>query len=624
MTPKEFLDLLWGAKPEDQYVLLWTWPEKRSHWFLDVEKAAEMATAHGQKKDVYIGVGCSKEQYGPNRRCVSEEITGLAGIGTDLDLRSAAHDKPLPGTIPEALSILPAGFPPTIMLATGNGIHAWWLFKEPYMFDSEEDRQRVMRLLGRWHTMLRLNAAAKGWVYERLSDLARILRIPGTKNLKDPANPKDVVVHSHGGAYYNLGDFEELLEDATIPDPEAQEKAAREWKEKFADKPLAINPAARIPQELLDAWMDPKQTDPKTAARFRNTWERRRHDLKDDSQSAYDLALADFGVDAGLSEQQIVDLIIHHRSMYVQKHRKGITYYQRTIALAQERSEYRVAIPAVTGAQGAAETPPTTGLAAAQAAPVALVNGKATESTSPPPDAATPPPPPDPQAEARQRVALCSEISVYLKLNPPNRILRMVEIRGKDPQYRIELENGTKMEIPSYGKLMDQTFVLAVIGAQVRRVMDRIKAPVWKTVAQMMLDACIVEEGSDEMHWLGAMRQYLQSYLTETNFIRSVEEELKLQDQRKPMVINGRITIIAAELQGYINKTTFQNLSINKIAADLSAMGAKSLRVRGSKFKDQSRWALPGPEDHKGEVLENRFDPADYPQHEGDRHVTVQ
>ena len=81
--------------------------------------------------------------------------------------------------------------------------------------------------------------------------------------------------------------------------------------------------------------------------------------------------------------------------------------------------------------------------------------------------------------------------------------------------------------------------------------------------------------------------------LTETNFIRSVEEELKIQDQRKPMVINGRITIIAAELQSYINKNWFQNLSVIKVAEMLSALGAKSIRVRGSKFKDQSRWALP-------------------------------
>ena len=45
-----------------------------------------------------------------------------------------------------------------------------------------------------------------------------------------------------------------------------------------------------------------------------NTWLRQRHDLKDQSQSGYDMALAVFGAQSGLTEQQIVDLIVHHRS----------------------------------------------------------------------------------------------------------------------------------------------------------------------------------------------------------------------------------------------------------------------------------------------------------------------
>jgi len=628
MTPNDFLHLLWGAKPDDQYVLLWTWPDKRSHWFLDVAKAAEFAVEAGQRLDTYVGVGCSKEQYGAGRRCKSEEITGICGIGTDLDLLSAAHaDKPLPTTIAQALTILPggatvaAGFPPTITLATGNGLHPWWLFKEPYIFDSEEDRARVARMLARWHTMLRLNAAAKGWVYDRLSDLARILRIPGTRNLKDPANPKDVVVHSQSGIYYNLTDLEEMLDDGDVPDPEAQEKAAREWKERFADKPLTINPSARIPQELLDAWMDPKQVEPRTAATFRNTWERRRHDLKDPSQSGYDLALADFGVDAGLSEQQIVDLIIHHRSLHSQKHRKQLDYYQRTITKAQKQSEGRDGIPQVVGAEGAAAT---TGLAGAQAAPVTPAPSQGSDTTSPPPDVTPTPAPPNPEVEDRKRAAICHQVSDDMALTPPCRLLRMVMISGKDPQYRMEFTNRLQIEIPSYDKLMDRRFVLNRIGAQIGRVMIRPKSRDWPVVAQKLLNACIVEEGTDEMDWTGSMRQYLHHYLKETNFIRAIEDEPKLQDQRKPMVVNGRVTLIAAELQGYINKTTFQFLSINKITGALSALGARSMRVRGSKFKDQSRWALPAPGDHKGELQEDHcFDPNDYPHHEGD-HCTIQ
>jgi hypothetical protein len=249
MTPHAFLNLLWQHKPEELYVLLWTLQDKRSHWFRDVGKAGDFA-ANANGHDVYVGVGLSKADHGSSRRCPSEEIAGIGSLWTDLDLRSEAHTKPLPGSIPEALSILPPSMPPSIVISTGNGIHPWWLLKEPHVFDSDEERTDTARLIARWHSLLRLNAAARGWSYDRLSDLARVLRIPGTLNHKDPARPKGVTVLSVSDRRYNLSDFEELLDDAGIPDQEAQEKAAREWAGKFADTTLVVNTNTRIPREV--------------------------------------------------------------------------------------------------------------------------------------------------------------------------------------------------------------------------------------------------------------------------------------------------------------------------------------------------------------------------------------
>jgi putative DNA primase/helicase len=190
MTPLNFLNLLWEFKPEELYVLLWTLPDKRSRWFRDIAAAAEFVLkAHGS--DVYVGVGLSGADRGPGLRCASEEIAGICGFWADLDLRSDAHDnKALPATIQDALSIIPVAMPPTIVIDTGNGAHAWWIFKEPYIFDGDEDHQAVASQVARWHTLLRLTASSLGWSYDRLSDLARVLRIPGTRNLKDPAKPE--------------------------------------------------------------------------------------------------------------------------------------------------------------------------------------------------------------------------------------------------------------------------------------------------------------------------------------------------------------------------------------------------------------------------------------------------
>ncbi len=480
MTPLDFLNLLWQFKPEQLYVLLWTHPDKRSHWYREIGAAAEFVLK-SRGLDVYVGVGLSRADHGTARRCVSEEIAGISGFWADLDLRSDAHNKKaLPATIPDALSIIPASMPPTIVIATGNGAHAWWLFKEPYLFDGDDDRKATASQVARWHTLLCLNASSRGWAYDRLSDLARILRIPGTQNLKDPANPKDVLVHSFTDRRYNLSDFEEYLDSTAIPDPQAQEKAAREWAERFADKHLVIDTAARIPQEMLDGWMAGD-------LRFKNTWLRQRHDLKDQSQSGYDLALAHFGTEAGLNEQQIVDLIIHHRSQYAQKHRTRLDYFQRTIATASRRipGVDAPAVPPDAPALGATTSNPAH--PGAQGAPqeAGSRNGAS----------------PDP---ATTKALLCQRISEILGI----RVCRILKFTGKEPTFHMELDEG-KIEFQNVGKLISQDSVRLAIAGSIGKLIRKLKPKVWEQLAQAMLDACIIEQGGEEIEWEGAARMYV-------------------------------------------------------------------------------------------------------------------
>jgi hypothetical protein len=577
MTPLEFLNLLWRFKPGELYVLLWTLPGKRSHWYRDIAAAAEFALGSGSNLDVYVGVGLSSVDRGPAQRCLSPDIAGLAGFWADLDLRSDAHTKnALPATIADALSIIPASMPPTIVIATGNGAHVWWIFKEPYVFDGDDDRQAIASLVSRWHTLLSLNASSRGWAYDRLADLARVLRIPGTQNLKDPANPKDVTVHSFADRRYCLSDFQEFLDAAAIPDPQAEEKAAREWAERFAAKPLVINTSARIPQEMLDRWMA-------ADLRFRNTWLRQRHDLKDETQSGYDLALADFGVCAGLTEQQVVDLICHHRTLHSQKPRARPDYYQRTIGRATQLKNDPVAILTTpfSATPGAGGSPPTNGDGAQQGAPVAPEDMGS-------PNGATPDP-------ATVKALLCQRISAVLGV----RICRIVKFTGKEPTIHMELEE-RKIEFASVGKLISQESVRLAIAGQVGKLIRKHQPAAWEQLAQAMLDACITESGGEETELEGLGRMYVAQYLSETGFIDTIEGQ-PVHSQRKPVVRDDQIGICSSDLQIFICKTTAQNVSIKAVVSMLGALGAKSIRVRGN-FKEQSRWMLPL----------DQFDPADY------------
>jgi hypothetical protein len=541
-----FLKALFAGKPDELHILLWTLPEKQSHWFRDVDRAIQFAESL-RERDLYVGIGVSGQDYGPTHRCVSSQVAGIVGLWADLDLKSNAHQKTaLPATIEEALKILPQELPPTFLILTGNGVHAWWLFKEPLVFESEQERVDAASLAKRWQMLLGLNAASHGWAFDRLSDLARVLRVPGTLNCKDLANPRPVEIHLKTERRYNPSDLAEYLEELGIPDAEAQEQVAQAWKEKFADKPLAIDPSATAPEDLLRRCMD---TDP----RFHKTWLRQRNDLKDQSQSGYDLALANFGFAAGLSEEQVVDLIIHHRRIHSQRPRTRLDYFHRTIAKAFKRKE--------TMAQPNSFEAP----------------GQETGQPSPQTKPASP----------TARALLCEEISNAVGVH----VLRIVKIDGQEPTYRVELESA-KIGFASVDKLVGQQSFRIKIASAVEHLVPKIPGKVWDRIAQMILSALTVEDGGDEVTLVGAAKMYVERYVSETLFV-DAEAEQTYQTSCKPPVYEGQIAIRAHDLQQHINKSWAENRPLKEVTAMLSALGATSHRLKGTRLRDQSRWLLP-------------------------------
>jgi len=70
------------------------------------------------------------------------------------------------------------------------------------------------------------------------------------------------------------------------------------------------------------------------------------------------------------------------------------------------------------------------------------------------------------------------------------------------------------------------------------------------------------------------------------------------------MVPADQISVCASDVQLYLNKIRSQSISVQAVIGMLSAVGANVVRIRGKKFKEQSRWMLP----------REHFDQVDYPQ----------
>ncbi|MBK9170715.1 MAG: hypothetical protein IPM24_25080 [Bryobacterales bacterium] len=569
MTPLEFLETLWGAKSEHLQILIWTLADKKTHRFRDAASAATFVQ-QCRDSDVYVGVGLAGADGGPDRRGGSAEVAGIAGLWADFDLRSDAHrEKPLPATVDQALSLIPESMPPTILVHTGNGLHGWWLFTEPYVFDDDADRQATAALSMRWQTFLQRRSASHGWHFDRLGDLARVLRIPGTENHKDPANPKAVTVHSTTDRRYNLSDFDEFLDAWEIPGPDEAEAGAREWKARFTEQPLVIDSRAQIPEATLNAWMAGDD-------RFKRTWYRQRDDLQDNSQSGYDMALANFGVRAGLDDQQIVNLVIHHRRQAGQKPRTRLDYFQRLIHKARSSSPPRdqYVCPSSSSLPGG----PASGDGPAPAidCPQSQTSLIGEESLS--------------------KALICEYISSALGV----RIYQVIKYTGHDPTFHMVLETG-RIEFSSVGKLMSQNQFRQQLAAHAGILIPKFKPQKWDQLVQMMLDAATIESGGDETDWGGSTRQYLEAYLTETTFLESLDGKSG-HDRFWPVVHEGQIAVNANHLLMHINKTTLQNLSVKEVVSRLGAIGARNERLRGRFFKEQRRWLLPV----------DQFKPAEY------------
>ncbi len=101
------------------------------------------------------------------------------------------------------------------MVHSGHGLQAYWLFKEPWTFEDESERQQAETLSRRFQATLRTFAHEHGWTIDNTSDLARVLRLPGTFNTKLGERRPVEVVRWHPERRFDPSELEPYLVDAT-------------------------------------------------------------------------------------------------------------------------------------------------------------------------------------------------------------------------------------------------------------------------------------------------------------------------------------------------------------------------------------------------------------------------
>lgn len=326
-----FLQLLWDNPPPGQ-VLVWHGPpQRRSVWYFSLD---DVKVEGYLDRDLYTGVGIAAldAKLGDRIRAKREEVIGIAGMWADIDVAGPAHQKPnLPPTDDTAQDILlQAPLPPTVVVHSGHGLQAWWLFEDgPWLFESDTDRDRAEQLSYSWYYYLLRIAENSGYTIDATWDLPRVLRLPGTVNNKVPNAPCPVTVLTWDGPRMSREAFFEVV--PLISPPTRVQPPLREPGDAAGHILVeGLDAEAEPPFDKFHALLD-------NSPQFRRTWERNRPDLTDQSASGYDLSLAAQSAAVGWTDSEITALLVASRRYYGDKIKSDPAYYYgRTVARARQ------------------------------------------------------------------------------------------------------------------------------------------------------------------------------------------------------------------------------------------------------------------------------------------------
>jgi hypothetical protein len=465
-------------------LVLWSSRDKRGHWAGSVEEAVAVAEAQPTASDLYYGVclqdrALYEEERGRRTGVSPPDMTFARGYATtarvmpglwlDLDLAGDGHEKKgLPRSQVDAdriLSELP--FDPSWVVGTGGGTHIYWLFREPWVLESSEERDRAAAIIKGWQTLAIDAAANLGFVVDSTHDLCRVLRPVGTTNSKY-GNP--VAFRQVSETRFNPSDFEDWAAAVLPVRPPTHSKA-----EDLGD----LHPEIQPPPQKLMAMLN-------LAPQFAATWRRERKEFP--SQSEYDMSLASMAARAGWRDDEIVALVVSHR-------RDGGE------PLRLDRPAY------YTGLIGKAKQ----GQVAEEAHERISERVEAVQSGEAAPE--------------DEREGFLTDVSNLLGF----RIRRVLKFVTDPPQYRLVLEEGC-LHLGGVEALLNPAKFRASIAAVSGHLIQRFTAARWDPVAQAILQAVEELDLGNDSSAEGLVGEWLGEYLSQHRPSDDRQEAIPLRE----------------------------------------------------------------------------------------------
>jgi len=205
---ERFLEALFGKKRE-KYVefrhLSSSGLEPRQRFVAHTEKWPwrEIQAAQNDGRNVYVGV-CPRRVPKGDKGAVAS----VPALWVDVDAKHHGDSK---DEAFAALQRLDANIRPSIVVDSGNGYHAYWLLEEPV--ELEDPTPGASEVSGEDPAYVEgFNVGLGHHVGgDSVQDVTRVMRLPGTWNVKDPDNPRSCkIVEFEPERRYRLETFQHL------------------------------------------------------------------------------------------------------------------------------------------------------------------------------------------------------------------------------------------------------------------------------------------------------------------------------------------------------------------------------------------------------------------------------
>lgn len=178
----------------------------------------KIAELINEQFNVFYQVCLQKDFPDFGKRGASNTALAMPGLWLDIDVKTP--EKPYrPDTQDEALRFVNDELPilPTMVISSGYGYHVYYLFNEPWIFKNDNERNQGKDLNHNLFLYVNGIADKHDWKFDNVSDLARILRIPGTLNFKRDKQKQVTVVDYADKNRFSPDELTEFLDKKGIP-----------------------------------------------------------------------------------------------------------------------------------------------------------------------------------------------------------------------------------------------------------------------------------------------------------------------------------------------------------------------------------------------------------------------